>query len=313
MRVASIDCGTNSIRLLIAEVERADHGVRLRDLQRHNRIVRLGQGVDATGRFADEALERTFAAAEDYATLIREYGVERIRFGATSATRDAANREVFLSGIEKILGVRPEVITGNEEAALSFAGAVSVVGADDQKTLVLDLGGGSTEFVLGTDEGIISAVSMDIGSVRLTERHAVDSPVNDTQRQAVIADVDAAIETALHTVDIASCQRLVGVAGTVTTVTAQALGLTSYDAAAINGTELTLDRAAEAAQELAAMSRQQRIDLGFIPEGRADVIGTGALIWARILEKVGELTERRVTTVLTSESDILDGLALSLV
>ncbi|MBS4945847.1 MAG: exopolyphosphatase, partial [Rothia mucilaginosa] len=180
MRVGAIDCGTNSIRLLIADsttevVDGVEKTV-LKDVVREMRIVRLGQGVDATGWLAQEALDRTFAAAREYAVLLRDHDVDSVRFVATSATRDAGNRNVFVNGIRDILGIEPEVISGDEEAALSFAGAVRAVGAGDGDTLVFDLGGGSTEFVLGDESGVKASRSVNIGCVRLTERHMVNAP-----------------------------------------------------------------------------------------------------------------------------------------
>lgn len=312
MRVGAIDCGTNSIRLLIAEVQESNGQPVLKDLERQMRIVRLGEGVDATGRFAEAALERTFAAARQYAELLASYGVDRLRFGATSATRDAENRNVFISGIEEILGVKPEVISGEEEAALSFAGAVSAVGNGPENTLVVDLGGGSTEFVLGNEDGVAAAVSMNIGCVRLTERYGVSAPVTEEQETSILHDVDRALNEAAQTVDFSRASRLVGVAGTVTTVTAQALGLETYDAERINGTELSVQRVAQAARELAGMNRAERANLGFMHEGRIDVIGTGALIWSLIVRRVSEASGAAVTSVVASEFDILDGLALSI-
>lgn len=312
MRVGAIDCGTNSIRLLIAEVQESNGQPMLKDLERQMRIVRLGEGVDAAGRFAEAALERTFAAAREYAELLASYGVDRLRFGATSATRDAENRDVFITGIEKILGVKPEVISGEEEAALSFAGAVSAVGNSPENTLVVDLGGGSTEFVLGNEDGVAAAVSMNIGCVRLTERYGVSAPVTEEQEALILHDVDRALNEAAQTVDFSRASRLVGVAGTVTTVTAQALGLETYDAERINGTELSVQRVAQAARELAGMNRAERANLGFMHEGRIDVIGTGALIWSSIVRRVSEASVAAVTSAVASEFDILDGLALSI-
>lgn len=313
MRVGAIDCGTNSIRLLIADVEETDRGVQLRDIERRMHIVRLGKGVDATGWIARESLERTFAAAREYAALIEKHGVDRLRFVATSATRDAGNRHIFIDGIREILGVEPEVISGDEEAALSFAGAVSSVGNTDELTLVVDLGGGSTEFVLGNKDGVVAAQSVNVGCVRMTERHVSSNPPSVDQIARVIRDVDQAISAASATVDISSATRLVGVAGTVTTVAAHALGLDSYDPQKIDRAELALDDIARAAADLVAMTTEERLGLGFIHEGRADVIAAGSLVWARILEKVSKLTDGAIRTAIASEKDILDGIALSLV
>lgn len=312
MRIGAIDCGTNSIRLLIADVERTDSGVQLTDATRVMRIVRLGEGVDANGVFSEGALERTFTAAREYAQILEQYPVQSLRFGATSATRDARNRDIFLDGIERILGVRPEVISGDEEAALSFAGALLALGGSEENTVVVDLGGGSTEFVLGNSaDGVVAARSMNIGCVRLTERYAVDSPVSADQRESIIADVDAAIDGAADRVDFSSARALVGVAGTVTTLTAHALGLPSYDSERINRIYLTEAQTAASAIALVGMSREERENLGYMHPGRVDVIGTGVLIWSRIVERLQELSDGAIAGATTSEHDILDGLVLS--
>ena len=229
MRVGAIDCGTNSIRLLIADsITEVVDGVEktvLKDVVREMRIVRLGQGVDATGWLAQEALDRTFAAAREYAQLLKEHGADSVRFVATSATRDAGNRQVFVDGIREILGIEPEVISGDEEAALSFAGAVRAVGYGDGDTLVFDLGGGSTEFVLGDESGVKASRSVNIGCVRLTERHMLSAPATESQIARVEADTDEALEVARKTVPLQNARRVVAVAGTATTVAAAALGL----------------------------------------------------------------------------------------
>lgn len=311
MRIGAIDCGTNSIRLLIAEVEQTENGPQLVDLERIMKIVRLGEGVDATGKFADAALERTFAAAREYAEILARYDVQSLRFGATSATRDAQNRQIFIEGIEEILGVRPEVIAGEEEAALSFAGAASAVNSSNQRTVVVDLGGGSTEFVLGNRQGIVAARSLNIGCVRLTERYAASSPLTAVQREQILLDVDRAIDEAAEAIDFSSAERLIGVAGTVTTVTAHALNLDTYDSKAINSTYLSVEEIQKAACSLYSMNREERAALGFMHEGRIDVIGTGALIWARIVERLSQLSGGKIDGAIASEFDILDGLVLS--
>ncbi len=312
-RVAAVDCGTNSIRLLIADVD-ADGGTRrLTDVVREMRVVRLGQGVDATGELAQDALDRTFAAAADYAALIREHGAGQVRFVATSATRDASNRQVFVDGIRAILGVEPEVISGDEEAALSFAGASSVLPSrGEDLVLVVDLGGGSTEFVLGNADGVIAARSVDVGCVRMTERHLLGDPPTAAQVAAAEADVDAAISEAALTVPLERATAVVGVAGSVTTITAHALRLPEYAPAAIHGTELDLATARGACTELLGMSRAGRASLPYMHPGRVDVIGAGGLVWRRVLERLAEATEGRVTSAVTSEHDILDGIALSI-
>lgn len=325
MRVGAIDCGTNSIRLLISDVEPAPDGSGTagsagarpapREVVREMRIVRLGAGVDATGWLSQEALDRTFAAAREYAELLREHGVppERVRMVATSATRDAGNRTAFVRGIEQILGVTPEVITGAKEAELSFQGAVAALPEEEPgRDLVVDVGGGSTEFVLGDRDGVIASRSVNIGCVRLTERHLSSNPPTEGQVRRVLADVDHAVTTALSEVPLNTATRLIGVAGSVTTVTAQALALSSYNPAAIHGARLPLEEVRRAAEQLTGMTRAQRAELGFMHEGRVDVIGAGAQIWARIIERVHELTEGRIAETLTSEQDILDGLALSI-
>ena len=313
LRVAAVDCGTNSIRLLIADITRDDDGgTRLTDVVRLMRVNRLGQGVDATGRLAPEALERTFAAAEEYAALIREHGAVRVRFVATSASRDAENRQEFVDGIRARLGVEPEVISGDEEAALSFAGATSVLaGGNGAKTLVVDLGGGSTEFVLGTSEGVLAAKSTDMGCVRFTERHLLSDPPTEAEITVARVEVLDIIAQVLAAVPLAEADRLVGVAGTITTVTAHALGLREYDSEAIHGAELSMEQVDLAAGSLLHMDRAQRAALPYMHPGRVDVIGAGALIWQTIVDRVAELTDGRVSSALTSEHDILDGIALS--
>ncbi|RKQ34115.1 Ppx/GppA phosphatase family protein [Kocuria tytonis] len=315
MRVAAIDCGTNSIRLLIADVVGDEHHPALTDVVREMRIVRLGQGVDATGWLAEAALERTFAAVDEYAALIAQHGADRVRFVATSATRDAGNRDVFVAGIRSRLGVVPEVVSGDEEAALSFRGALNAApDLDSQdRVLVVDLGGGSTECVLGTPREVLAAKSVDVGCVRMTERHLGSNPPTQEQQDHVLRDVDEAMDVVARTVPLGDTTRLVGVAGTVTTVTAMALGLDHYDADRINGTELDIATVDRACRELTGMTREQRAALGFMHEGRVDVIGAGALVWRRVVERVAEATRGRVGTVTASEHDILDGIGLSLV
>jgi exopolyphosphatase/guanosine-5'-triphosphate,3'-diphosphate pyrophosphatase len=308
-RVGAIDCGTNSIRLLIADID--DDGV-LTDVVRLMKVVRLGQGVDATGMLAEEALVRTFAAAEEYAGLLQEHGAERRRFVATSATRDAGNRQVFVDGIRERLGVEPEVVTGAEEAELSFTGAASVLAtAPGEKVLVVDLGGGSTEFVLGTSEGVQAALSTDMGCVRFTERHLQSDPPTAVEIAAAETDINAYIDAVLADVPLADTDRLVGVAGSITTVTAHALGLTEYQPNTIHGAELDTAKTAAACTSLLSMSRAERAALPYMHPGRVDVIGAGALIWRTINNRVNELTAGRVNGATASEHDILDGIAMS--
>ncbi len=324
-RVAAIDCGTNSIRLLIADAsadasadaltEAPEQGATgpLTDVVREMRVVRLGQGVDATGELAPEALERTFAAARDYADLIKEHGATRIRFAATSATRDARNRQVFVDGIRELLGVQPEVISGDEEAALSFAGASSVLPAmGEDPILVVDLGGGSTEFVLGDSSGVIAARSVDVGCVRLTERHLRSDPPTAAQINAAEADVDAALDLAAQTVPLDRATAVVGVAGSITTITAHALGLSEYQPHRIHGASLDLETITDACTSLLEMTRDERAALPYMHPGRVDVIGAGALVWRRILGRLADVSKGTIRAAVSSEHDILDGIALSI-
>lgn len=300
-RVAAIDCGTNSIRLLIADV--ADG--RLRDVVRTMTIVRLGEGIDRTGRFSDAALQRTFAATADFAIQIAEHGATKIRFCATSASRDASNKEELTEGITALLGVAPEIIPGEEEAALSFIGATGGLPASTGPFLVVDIGGGSTEFVLGT-EAVEAAISVDIGCVRMTERHMQSDPPTEEEISATIADVDAAITTALSAVPIDRMHRLVAVAGTATTIAAAALDLDSYQPERIHESEITRNQVDSVRDRFLSMTREERAALAYMHPGRVDVIGAGAVVLARIMERVG------ATSVTISEHDILDGIALAL-
>ncbi|AFR28123.1 bifunctional 3-dehydroquinate synthase/phosphatase AroB [Arthrobacter sp. Rue61a] len=315
--MAAIDCGTNSIRLLIAdssvEASEKDGPGPLTDIVREMRVVRLGQGVDATGELAPEALERTFAATRDYAALIKEHGAGRVRFAATSATRDASNRQVFVDGIRELLGVQPEVISGDEEAALSFAGASSVLPATGKDPiLVVDLGGGSTEFVVGDSSGVIAARSVDIGCVRLTERHLRSDPPTAAQIAAAEADVDAALDLAAQTVPLDRATAVVGVAGSITTITAHALGLSEYQPNRIHGASLDLETISDACTSLLEMTRDERAALPYMHPGRVDVIGAGALVWRRILARLSAVSNGAIRTAVSSEHDILDGIALSI-
>jgi len=310
--VAAIDCGTNSIRLLVAEVDAATGA--LTDLTRQMRVVKLGQGVDRTGEFAAEALERTFAALDAYAATCRDLGVERTRFVATSATRDARNRDLFLDGVHARLGVTPEVISGNEEASLSFRGVVSAVAGAPSPYLVVDLGGGSTELALGSGE-LESAYSMDVGCVRLTERHLVSDPPTVEQQAAAVADVRAALAVATQTVPIGQAATLIGVAGSITTVTAHALGLSRYDPIAIHGATLPVEQVIASCDALIAATYAERAAMGFMHPGRVEAIGAGALVWREVVTAVADAVAAsggQLATVTTSEHDILDGIALSI-
>lgn len=305
--VAAIDCGTNSIRLLIA---RPAPGGGLTDLERHMEIVRLGQGVDRTGRFDPAAVDRTLDAARRYARLIEHHGAERLRFTATSATRDASNRELFIAGIREILGVEPEVISGDEEAELSYRGAVTTLrDLPAGPRLVVDIGGGSTELVLGTDAPT-HRISLDMGSVRMTERHLDSDPPTPAQIAAATAEIDALLDRAQQQVPLERTAVLVGVAGTVTTLTALALGVTEYSPEVTHGAMLGIDETVELCERLLAMPREDRASLPAIHPGRIDVIGAGALIWSRVLLRLQQRADLQVSR--TSEHDILDGIALSL-
>lgn len=309
-RVGALDCGTNSLRLLIADV--ADDG-ELSDVRREMQIVRLGRGIDATGRIAPESMERTLAAAREYAEACTDAGCDSVRFVATSASRDAANAEEFFGGVREAFaafGTGPEVISGAQEAELSFAGATVDLRARQIPApyLVVDIGGGSTEFVLGEHE-VEQSCSVDIGSVRMTERHLHDDPPTEEQAWAALADITAAIEQAAQVVDFGSVATLVGLAGSVTTVTAHTLGLTAYNAQRIHGAELSVEEVVAAASSLLTMTAQQRRALGFMHPGRVDVIGAGALIWRTVVQRLQR--DAGLSTVRISEQDILDGIALS--
>ena len=303
MRVAGIDCGTNSIRLLIANYEDG----KLTDIVRRMEVARLGQGVDRTGMFDPQALQRTLDFVSEYAELCKEHGVESIRFAATSATRDAANREEFLSGVLDLLGVQAQVLSGQEEARASFNGATSVLPAQEPPLLTVDLGGGSTEFVLGTSEGnIIAAASVDIGCVRMRERHLHSDPASAQEVANAREDVRAALRAS--GIDFSSTGSMVGLAGTVTTITAKVLGLEEYDADAIHGSRVDIDEFKRACQWFIDSGAQERAKLGFLHPGRSDVIAAGALIWQEILSHVQESSG--LSHTLVSEYDILDGLTL---
>ena len=328
-RVAAIDCGTNTIRLLIAEADRDDSGrPRLEVLRRRNEIVRLGQGVDRTGLLDPEALERTLAAVASYAADCAELGVasggDVRRFVATSATRDARNREDFVAGVRRLLGIEPEVVSGQEEARLSFTGSLLGAGADEgtpgagecasAPRLVVDLGGGSTELVLGVDAPS-AAISLDTGSVRITERFLAGG-VTPESEAAARAEVRGLLDEAERVVDLSAPGRLVGLAGTITTVTAHALDLQAFDPQALNGAELSPQTVLASCEAIIHSTPEQRASWGYLAPGRRDVIAAGALVWSEVVSRVVERTTaagRPLQRVTTSLYDILDGIALSLV
>jgi len=300
-RVAAIDCGTNSIRLLIADIA----GDNFQEITREMEIVRLGQGVDATGKFDLEAIERTLAATKKYAEIIASKGVEKIRFCATSATRDASNRDLFIDGVREILGIEPEVIPGTEEAELSFIGATKGLTHTESPYLVVDIGGGSTEFVLGDSE-VKYAKSVNIGCVRMSERHLNKAPQDPLAVQKAIQDIDDAIAVAAYIVPIKEAKTLIAVAGTATTVAAAALGLSEYDRYSIHLSRIPAAKVFEVAQMFSLMSREEIAALGYMHPGRVDVIAAGSLVLARVMLATG------ATEFVASESDILDGTAWAL-
>jgi exopolyphosphatase / guanosine-5'-triphosphate,3'-diphosphate pyrophosphatase len=338
VRVAAIDCGTNSLRLLIADVD--PQAGQLTDVDRRMEIVRLGQGVDATGRLAPEPLARTFRALEQYAAAIGDAGAQDVRMVATSATRDAANADEFVGGVTRILGAAPEVLSGDEEAFLSFIGAtaeLAVAGGQppsrfpEPPYLVVDIGGGSTEFVcgpgwthpanlsgadtrpasrLGAGSLIadpIAALSVDIGCVRLTERYLHGDPPAPGEISAATAAVDAALDTVAEKVPVATARTLIGLAGSVTTVAGIALGLSRYDPGEIHRAAIPAAQVHSVTVELLGQTRRQRASIGVMHPGRADVIGAGALVLDRVLTRFG------FASVVASEHDILDGIAWSMV
>jgi exopolyphosphatase/guanosine-5'-triphosphate,3'-diphosphate pyrophosphatase len=299
--VAAVDCGTNSIRLLVADVT----GETLTDVVRRMEIVRLGQGVDRTGRLASEAIERTRLALDDYTAQLNYLGAERVRMVATSASRDAGNAADFRAMVLDTLGVTPDVITGDEEARLSFTGAVRGLAGAEPPYLVADIGGGSTELVLGTST-VEAARSVDVGCVRMTERHLHDDPPTAGQIAAAEKDIAEAVTLARETVPVERARTFVGLAGSVTTVAALALRLPAYDAAAIHHSRISYDQVAAVTASLLAATRAERAALPVMHPGRVDVIGAGALVLRVLMEQVG------AEHVVASEHDILDGIAFSI-
>jgi len=301
MRVAAIDCGTNSIRLLIADVD----GNNFREVSRDMEIVRLGQGVDKTGQFNPDAISRTLKAVEKFADEIAKRGVNKIRFCATSATRDATNRELFIDGVRERLGVTPEVISGDEEARLSFLGATKELPDSLAPFLVIDIGGGSTEFVLGL-RSVDAAKSVNIGCVRMSERHFANDPATKEEIEAARKDIQNAIHEAAKIVDIRRAKSLIAVAGTATTVAAAALELTTYDRYAIHLSRISAEKTHQVSEMFLRMTRDERAALGFMHPGRVDVIGAGSLVLSEIVKATG------ADEFIASESDILDGMAWNL-
>lgn len=315
MRVAAIDCGTNSIRLLVAD--RDEETGTLSDVLRRIEVVCLGEGVDRTGRLGEEALRRTLAVAAEYAAQCRERAVDpgAVRFVATSASRDADNAADFVAGVQEAFGdlaVTPEVISGDEEAQLSFAGATGGLldAGFEGPYLVVDIGGGSTEIVRGTHE-VVAGTSLDIGCVRLTERHHRTDPPTQEVIDAARFDIAEALDRAEAEVGLGGIQTVVGLAGSVTTVTAQALGLGSYDPTAIHLARVPVAQMMESCERLILSTRAERAAQPYMHPGRVDVIGAGALIWWEILERALGANGPDIV-VTASEHDILDGIAMSI-
>ena len=310
MRVAAVDCGTNSLRLLVADVD--SRGGRAADVERRTTIVRLGQDVDRTGVFASEALERTFAALDTYAEVIHGLDVAATRFVATSAARDVANGDALVAGVRDRLGVDPDIVSGDEESRLSYDGAtrgLAEVPGVEEPVLVVDIGGGSTEFVLRVAQdgqaGRVRGQSLDIGAVRMTERHLHSDPPTVDEVAALEHDVDQELDTL--DVRLTSAGTLVGVAGTITTLAAAALRLSTYDRDAIHRARIPSSDLLAAIDAIVAMTVDERRALGFMAAGRADVIGAGALTLGRVIRRSG------ARELVASEHDILDGIAWSLV
>jgi exopolyphosphatase / guanosine-5'-triphosphate,3'-diphosphate pyrophosphatase len=301
MRVAAIDCGTNSIRLLVADID----GANFREIYRTMEVVRLGQGVDETGQFHPDAIARTLKAVDQFAADIARRGVEKIRFCATSASRDATNRDLFLNCVHERLGLYPEVISGDEEAALSFQGATKELPTSRAPFLVVDIGGGSTEFVFG-GVSVESAKSVNIGCVRMSERHFKTDPPTQKEIASATSDIQEAIALAGQSVPLKKAKTLVAVAGTATTVAAASLSLDSYDRHAIHLSRVSAEKVHEISQMFLEMTRDQRANLGYMHSGRVDVITAGSLVLSQIMAATG------AKEFVACETDILDGIAWSL-
>ncbi|MGL4173099.1 MAG: exopolyphosphatase [Actinomycetota bacterium] len=309
VRVAAFDCGTHSLRLLIADVDPVT-GVAV-EITRRMEVVRLGAGVDQTGRLGIDAIDRAAKVAAEYAAQCEAAGVTRSRFVATSATRDAANRDVFVDRMTTVVGVRPEVITGQEEAELSFRGATTRLRCQGMSGpfLVVDIGGGSTEVVIG-DAVVTAAQSVDIGCVRLTERHLRDDPPRAAHLAAARSDINQALDDVAKVVDFRAVRHLVGLAGSVATVAALGLGLSSYDEERLHGVAMPVPVVLGACDRLVQMTHAERAALPFMHPGRVDVIGGGALIWQLVVERVAR--QAAIADVRASRDDILDGIAMSI-
>jgi exopolyphosphatase/guanosine-5'-triphosphate,3'-diphosphate pyrophosphatase len=301
-QVAVIDCGTNSIRLLIAETS----GSTIKEVIRTMEIVRLGQGVDENKAFHPDAINRTLFAVKSFKEIIDRNNVDKIRFCATSATRDASNRNIFIDSVRDILNIQVEVIPGEEEAALSFTGATYQLDQGSGPFLVVDIGGGSTEFVYG-DKKVISAKSVNIGCVRMSERHLTNQPPTMDQIASAIVDIDIAITQAAVSVPINSAKSLIAVAGTATTVAAAALDLSKYDRDLIHLAKISADKVHKVAQMFQSMNKSEISALPYMHEGRVDVITAGSLVLSRVMAATG------ATEFVASETDILDGMAFSLI
>ena len=302
-RVAAIDCGTNSIRLLISDIDNSTNTAT--DVVREMRIVRLGEGVDKTNAFSPRALERTFKAVEEYDKLLLKHNVEHVRFVATSATRDAQNKAMFIKGVIDRLRIVPEVIAGVEEAALSFDGATrSLRQKHSAPFLVIDLGGGSTELVIG-DKEPTGAYSMDVGCVRMTERHTPGGNPTKAQEEAIRTDVRNALKVAATKVDWKTAQTVVGVAGTITTVAAHVLNLKTYDPDVLHGASITAEQVSQTAQDFITLTPAQRGALPYMHEGRIEVITAGSIVLDEVMKGIG------AKTLIASERDILDGVTWS--
>jgi exopolyphosphatase / guanosine-5'-triphosphate,3'-diphosphate pyrophosphatase len=300
--IASVDLGTNSTRVLVGR----STGAGLEILDRRNTITRLGQDVGASGRLAPEAVARTLDCLRGYREILDRHRVERVRVAATSASRDAANRDEFFDAVEAVIGTRPELLSGDEEGRLSFRGATAELDLASGPFLVVDIGGGSTEFIVGTDR-VEGVMSVDIGCVRLTEKFLHHDPPQPEELSACISLTDAYLDDVVREIPAAAEARtLVGLAGTVTTVAAVEIGLETYDRDRIHHFHLTHEAAEDVFRTLATESRADRVHNPGLEEARADVIVGGCCVLVALFRHLG------FDEMIVSEADILDGLALSL-